>query len=141
MKKVNYGILILLLISVFLMVSSCANNAPESNLWETATYTEDTELGTGDKTITVQVMVEDKSVNFTISTDYDILADALLEHDLISGEQEQYGLYVKEVNGIIADYNINKSYWSLTKNGDYMQTGVSQTQINDAEHYELVYTK
>lgn len=140
MKRTKYVVLALLIIAG-LMISSCTNNTVQSNLWETATYTEDTELGTGDTTIVVQVVAEDKSVDFTINTDSKILADALLEHELIFGEEAQYGLYVKEVNGIVADYNINKSYWSLSKNGEYMQIGVSQAEIADNDHYELTYTK
>ena len=130
---------VLLLLSCFLM---CAcNNTSQNGLWESATYTEDATLGTGEKNISVQVTAEGKTINFKISTDCEFLADALLEHNLISGDMQQYGLYVKVVNGITADYNIDKSYWSLTKSGEYMQTGVSQTQIADGDQYEIVYTK
>lgn len=140
MKKTHIAVLWFLVVSMF-MLSSCVNTTTNDNLWKTATYTEDTELGTGDKLIVVQVFAEDKSIDFRINTDCDILCDALLEHGLIDGEEDQYGLYVKEVNGIIADYDINKSYWSLENNGEYMQTGVSLTKINDGDHYEFIYTK
>ena len=70
-----------------------------------------------------------------------MLGDALIEHNLISGENGPYGLYVKVVNGITADYDINQSYWSLSKDGEYLQTGVDVTEISDGEHYELTYTK
>ena len=123
-----------------LFVTAC-NKAPEKELWDTATYTQDTEFGNGAKTVTVEVKAQEKSVNFTINTDKETLGDALLEHDLISGSKGPYGLYVKVVNGIVADYDINQSYWSLTKNNGYMQTGVDGTEISDGEHYELTYTK
>ena len=84
---------------------------------------------------------EEQSVTFTIKTDKEILGDALLEHDLIAGEEGDYGLYVKVVNGMTADYDVDQSYWAFYKDGEYMMTGVDGTEIADGEHYELVYTK
>ena len=78
---------------------------------------------------------------FTIKTDKKILGDALLEHDLIAGEEGPYGLYVKKVNGITADYDKTQTYWALKKNGKDVMTGVDMTEITDGEHYEFVYTK
>ena len=114
--------------------------APEG-LWANATYLEDTTFGEGAKTVTVKVVVEDKSVTFTLKTDAANLGEALLAHGLIAGEESQYGLYVKVVNGITADYDIDQSYWGFTKGGEYMMTGVDGTEIADGEAYELTYTK
>ena len=122
-------------------MTACSDKTSEKGLWEAATYTEDTELGSGAKAVIVEVKAEEKSVTFTINTDKETLGDALLEHNLISGEKGPYGLYVKTVNGITADYDINQRYWSLTKDGGYMQKGVDGTEISDGEHYELTYTK
>ena len=47
----------------------------------------------------------------------------------------------KKVNGILADYDVDKTYWGLYKNGEYLMTGVDTTEIADGEHYELVKTK
>lgn len=114
--------------------------APEG-LWANATYLEDTSFGEGAKTVTVKVVVEGKSVTFTIKTDAETLGDALLAHNLIAGDEGQYGLYVKVVNGITADYDVDQSYWGFSKNGEYMMTGVDGTAIADGEAYELTYTK
>ena len=117
-----------------------SEEAPEG-LWKSATYLKDTELGTGSKTIYVEVKVEDKSVTFTIHTDKSTLGDALLEHNLINGEAGMYGLYVKTVNGMLADYDIDASYWSFYKGGEMMMTGVDGESIAGGEHYEIVYAK
>ena len=114
--------------------------APEG-LWANATYLEDTAFGEGAKTVQVKVVVEDKSVTFTIKTDAATLGDALLAHGLIAGDQGDFGLYIKFVNGIRADYDVDQSYWGFTKNGEYMMTGVDGTEIADGEVYELTYTK
>ena len=77
----------------------------------------------------------------TIKTDKTILGDALLEHSLIAGEEGAYGLYVKFVNGIRADYDLDGAYWGFNKGGEYMMTGVDGTTIADGDKYELVWTK
>ena len=119
----------------------CNKAEIEADIWETAMYTSDTELGTGAKTIVLEVVTPEKSISFTINSDKETLGDALSEHNLIEGEQSVYGLYIKKVNGIVADYDINQCYWGLNKNGEGMQTGVDGEKISGGEHYELVYTK
>jgi hypothetical protein len=114
--------------------------APEG-LWKDATYLKDTEFGEGAKTVKVKVIVGEQSVTFTIKTDAETLGDALLAHGLIAGDQGDFGLYVKVVNGITADYDIDQSYWGFSKNDEYMMTGVDGTAIADGEVYELTYTK
>jgi hypothetical protein len=131
-----------LLLSLVMVIGLCGCGRPDvDGLWADATYTADTQLGEGAKTVQVEVKVVDKSITFTIKTDAETLGDAMLAHDLIGGEEGQYGLYLKVVNGITADYDIDQSYWGFYKNGEYMMTGVDGTVIADGEHYELVYTK
>ena len=110
-------------------------------LWKDATYLEDTEFGEGAKTVTVKVIAEDKSVTFTIKTDAKTLGEALLAHGLIAGDMGDYGLYIKFVNGIRADYDLDQRYWNFTKNGEYMMTGADMTDIADGECYEFTYAK
>ncbi len=117
------------------------NQTVNTSVWDDAQYTEDKTLGEGANTIQVEVKAEDKSITFTIHTDAGTLGDALLTHALISGEHSEYGMYVKTVNGILADYDIDGYYWSVLKDGEYLMTGVDSTAIADGEHYELVRTK
>ena len=114
--------------------------APEG-LWKDATYLKDTEFGEGAKTVKVKVIAEDKSVTFTVKTDAKTLGEALLAHGLIAGDMGDYGLYIKFVNGIRADYDLDKRYWNFTKNGEYMMTGADMTDIADGECYEFTYAK
>lgn len=113
----------------------------KSGLWENAVYLQNKEFGEGRTTVEVEVKVDDQSVTFTIHTDKTTLADALLEHGLVSGEDGAFGLYIKVVNGITADYDVDQSYWSLTKNGEMLMTGASGVNIADGEHYELTRAK
>lgn len=142
MKKIlNAATSIILALMLCMLCISCSNVKEDKDIWETAIYTEDISLGSGSKSVIVEVAAEEKSVTFTINTDAETVGEALSENEIISGENGPYGLYVKEVNGITADYSVNQSYWSFYKNGEYMQTGVDKTEFSDGEHYELVYTK
>ena len=137
MKKV-----LCLIVAVFIALSAVScSNPPTTDLWENATYKQDTVLGDGSKTVVVEVKAEDKSVNFTLKTDAKTLGEALLSHNLISGDMGDFGLYIKYVNGILADYDVDSYYWGFYKDGEYMLTGVDTTEIKDGEHYELVRTK
>lgn len=129
---------IVLAIVIVFSFAACKNNA---DLWNNATYTQDTVLGEGSKTVVVKVVVLENTVNFTINTDADTLGEALIDHKLIEGEDGQFGIYIKKVNGILADYDVDASYWAFTQNGEYMLSGVDTTEILGGETYELKYTK
>ena len=93
-------------------------------------------------TITLEVIGPDgSSKEHTVSTDSSKnLRQALENAGLISGEEGAYGLYVKVVDGVTADYDVDGSYWSLTKNG-VLCSGVDSTKIADGDHFEFTYTK
>lgn len=115
--------------------------ATEEGLWADAVYTEDTTLGEGENAVTVKFTAEEKTITFTILTDKKILGDALLDTQLVEGENGAYGLYIKKVNGITADYDVNQAYWGFFINGEYAATGVDSTEIAEGTVYELIYTK
>ncbi len=140
-KTLNATLCAVLAVIICVCAVSCGKTPVTEEMWADAEYLSDTVLGEGSKTVYVEVRAGEKSVTFTVNTDENILGDALLEHGLIDGEQGPYGLYIKKVNGITADYDVNQSYWSFTKDGEYMMTGVDGTEFADGEHYELVYTK
>ena len=140
MKKQFRSLLALLLVIVtILALVACAKVSAEGK-WENATYLSDKSFGKGAITIALEVKVEEQSVTFTVHTDKENLADALLEHGLIEGEMSTYGLYVKKVNGITADYDVDSSWWNLQKDG-VDTLGASSVTIADGEHYEFVYQK
>ncbi len=136
MKKIlSVTSLLLALVMLFALVS--CNTVEKTGAWENAPYRKNTELGKGEKTIAVEVVAEDQSITFTIHTDEATLGEALLEHDLIAGEEGPFGMYVKTVNGILADYDVDGYYWGLYKSGELMMVGVDGAAIADGEHYEL----
>ena len=137
MKKL---LAIILALTLVLCVASCGKT-DATGLWANATYTENTTIGQGAKTFTLDVTIEDKTVTFTVNTDADTVGAALIENGIIAGEDSAYGLYIKTVNGVLADYDVDQSYWSFYINGEYAMTGVDSTEITESATYSLVYTK
>lgn len=110
-------------------------------LWENAVYTEDTTLGEGKTTITLDVIAGESKVTFTLKTDKTVLGDVLKDNKLVEGDEGEFGLYINSVNGIEASWEKDQAYWSVSKNGVALMTGVDSTDIADGEKYELTYTK
>lgn len=110
----------------------------EASVWDGALYAEDTELGEGASTITFECTADDKTVTFTVHTDAEFLGDALQENGLLEGEESEYGLFVKAVNGIVADYDADGCYWALYIDGSYATTGVDTTPVTDGGSYSFV---
>ena len=97
-----------------------------------------TVLGEGNTKFLFTVVDKDgKETGFEIHTDKEIVGEALLELGLISGDEGAYGLYVKTVNGITADYDKDKTYWAFYVNDAYASSGVDLTPIKEGEVYSF----
>ena len=139
--KITKILSLVLALVLALSLFSCFAPKNLGALWENATYTADKTLGKGEKTLYVEVIAGETAITFTIKTDKDTVGAALAEHDLIAGEESAYGLYVKTVNDILADYDIDGSYWGFYKNGEMMMSGVDTTEFTSGDHFELKYEK
>ncbi|MBQ9860252.1 MAG: DUF4430 domain-containing protein [Clostridia bacterium] len=82
-----------------------------------------------------------KQTDFTITTEKATVGEALLDEGLIKGEDGPYGLYVKEVNGITADYDVDGTYWAFYVNGEMAPTGVDSTAVEDGAVYAFKVEK
>ncbi len=90
----------------------------------------------GAKHIVFQVTgLEGSAKNFDIHTDAETLGEALMEEKLIDAEEGPYGLWVTAIFGEKAD-DAAHEYWAFYKDGEMLNTGVSDTYIADGEHYE-----
>ena len=97
-------------------------------------------MSTDAKSITVMVIHNDGSTkSFRINTSAENLRAACEEQNLIAGDESEYGLYVKTVDGETADDGAQE-WWCLTKNGEMSMTGVDDTMIADGEQYEFTFT-
>ncbi len=95
-----------------------------------------TVCGEGNTAFNFSVIDKDgNQTDFFVKTDKKVVGEALLENGLISGEDGEYGLYVKAVNGTVLDYNTDGMYWAFYVNGDYATSGVDMTEIDTSAHY------
>ena len=90
------------------------------------------------KNITLQVVHRDESVkDFQLATDKETLRQALEEEGLIAGEESEYGLFIKTVNGLTADYDTDGVYWAFYIDGEYATSGVDSTPVTEGAHYSF----
>lgn len=93
----------------------------------------------GSKTIEISITHKDGAEKkFTLHTDAQYLLDAIKEYDedLLQGEQAQYGLYIKTIDGYTCNETAQE-WWGYTKSGEYVETGVELTPIYDGDSYEF----
>lgn len=95
----------------------------------------------GSKHIFITVIHKDGSEkSFSYQTDAEYLDEVLQSEGLISGDESPYGLYVTTVDGEEANYDVDRGWWCLTKDGNEWTYGVSVTTIADGDKYEWTYT-
>ncbi len=93
-------------------------------------------LGEGATQIHVQVVFQDGSQKiFTVNTDKENVGDALVEVDLISGEEGKYGWFITTIDGEYHKYEDDRKYWAFYIDGEYANTGVSETPITAGGTY------
>ena len=137
MKKI---LTMLLIMTMAVSVIACGKKEEVST--ETTVYEDGAVIGEGSKSFEFTVVnMAGEEATFEVKTDEDTVGAALLENNMIAGEDGDYGLYVKTVNGETVDYDKDGKYWAFYINGEYGMTGVDSTDIADGEHYEIVYAK
>lgn len=128
-----------LLAATALVTAGCANSSdpgPSSQLEGPTIVADGAVLGEGAQQFTLEVAdAEGAESTFTVNTDEETVGAALLALDLIQGEEGAYGLYVKTVNGITADYDKDGVYWAFYINGAYATSGVDSTEVTDGAVY------
>ena len=142
MKRLSL-MLCMVFIAAMTLMTACSDN--KANDEPTTTVADNNEKESpdnvtvlGEGKVSFAFTVVDGAGNetkYTINTDKKTVGDALLEHKLIEGENGDYGLYVKKVNGITADYDVDKTYWAFYINGEYAMTGVDATDVIEGATY------
>ena len=149
-KKFNKKLLSLILSTMFIVamafsMTACGGNnteTPNTQGTQNGLENDVTVLGEGQTVFNfVVVDGEGKETNFEIHTDKTSVGEALLELKLIEGEDGAYGLYVKKVNGITADYDVDQTYWAFYINGEMAMTGVDATDVEAGATYSFKVEK
>lgn len=94
----------------------------------------------GAKIITIDIVGTEESVTTKqINTDEEFLRGALEQENLIEGTESEYGLFVTTVDGYTAN-DANQEWWSFSKDGEALMTGVDVTPIMDGDKFEITLT-
>ena len=136
MKKTNMKKLLslflcaVLIAAMALMATAC---------WDKQTADDENEEP---KSFTFIVVEENgKETSFSVTSKKKMVGAALLSEGLIEGDDGAYGLYVKKVNGILAEYETTGTYWAFYVNGEYAFTGVDKTEVVDGATYSFKVEK
>lgn len=91
----------------------------------------------GEKTITIEIThVDGATKTVEIETDAEYLRGALEQENLVQGDESEFGLFIKTVDGYTAD-DSKQEWWGYTKGGEYVETGVDTTVIEDGDVFEF----
>ena len=143
-KHLSEVVCLVLIAAMALTMAACGTKKAEDNntsdnpgiVSQTQSTDRSNELGEGKTKFDFTVVYADgKEEKFLINTDEETVGAALLKVKLIEGEDSAYGLFVKKVNGVTADFDADGTYWAFYVNGEYASTGVDQTKIESGSSY------
>ena len=112
-KITSWLICMMLIVAMALTAVGCGNSqgntqpAPET---QSEAASAGNIVGEGETQFMFTVVDKDgNETNFEVHTNQATVGAALLELNLIAGDESEYGLYVKTVNGITADYDADQT--------------------------------
>lgn len=132
-------------------VSESAETSSEASSEESSEVSEEvsaaetaeaTDIGEGNTEFAFEVVLEDGTTTlYNVHTDEKTVGAALLGVNLIAGDDSEYGLYVKTVDGVTADYDKDGTYWAFYIDGEYASTGVDSTDVVPGSTYSFKVEK
>lgn len=139
LKSLSLILCCVLIAAMALFATGCKDNndtTPGANAGQTSGDV--TVMGEGETVFNLAVVDKDgNETKFEIHTNKTVVGEALLELGLISGDEGAYGIFIKTVNGITADYGIDGTYWAFYIGGEYATSGVDKTDVVAGETYTL----
>ncbi|MDO4475796.1 MAG: DUF4430 domain-containing protein [Lachnospiraceae bacterium] len=128
----------LLLAAMTFTAVGCSKKEKETEAAASNELKDGATLGEGSKSFTLEVVdLDKKELSATIKTDAATVGEALLDLEIVDGEDSDFGLYVTTVNGLTLDYDKDGKYWAFYIDGEYASTGVDSTDIEEGKVYRL----
>lgn len=122
--------LAMILSAILLLTLVACGNKDGSQPGENKVIENGATIGEGEKSFVTEVVDADgNTVKFTVQTDENTVGEALQKLGVIEGKEGDYGLYIKVVNGITADYDADGAYWAFYVDGEYAMTGADMTDV------------
>lgn len=139
MKKLPIAVLALVL-AFFAVFCGCGGNETPEATEAPTTEAEKTQVGlrSDEKSFIFEVVDKNGEVTqTTVISDGKYVGEVLQEFELIEGEEGPYGIYIKKVNGITADYDVDGTYWAFYVDGEKSMTGADQVEIVEGATYSF----
>ena len=129
MKNTIKRAISILLITVMLMsLAACGKKDDAGKVTEP---TDDGKIGF----TVIAVDLEGKETTFNVRTDAETVGEALEAEGILVGHDAEYGLYIDAVNGVELDWERDGKYWAFYINGEYAQSGVDTTNVEEGAVY------
>ena len=148
MKKFVFYARLSLILVLALLVAAVALGCGEKDttVTEDAVVTKEPAeretLGEGQYTFDfAAVTLDGERFEYTVSTDKETVGEALLDIGLINGEDGPYGLYIKSVCGVVADYDKDQTYWAFYTDGEMSMAGADFVKCADVKSVEFKVEK
>ena len=96
----------------------------------------------GSKSITIEVVdSNEKSTVYEVKTDALYLEQAMNDAKGLTydGYSSEFEFTITTINGEVADFNVDSSYWSFYVNDEYCNYGVSEQPVEDGDAFKIVY--
>ena len=129
MKNTIKRAISILLIAVMLM--SLAACGKKDDAGKATEPTDDGKIGF----TVIAVDLEGKETTFNVRTDAETVGEALEAEGILVGHDTEYGLYIDAVNGVELDWERDGKYWAFYINGEYAQSGVDTTNVEEGAVY------
>lgn len=130
-------VLIILFTLLLLLFTACAATPTEASAPPEYIQT----IGQGERVFFFETTdPEGVLTAWEVHTEADTVGAALLALGLIAGDESEWGLMVTEVNGVLADWDANQSFWAFYIDGEFAMAGIDATYIEAGVTYALVYT-
>ncbi|MBQ6614132.1 MAG: DUF4430 domain-containing protein [Clostridia bacterium] len=135
--KTKLSLLLILSLLVAAVAIGCGEKVIESPEFTGVTDVADA-VGEGEYSFDFSAVFADGTKkSCVVSSDCETVGEALISLGLIEGEDGAYGLYVKSVLGVVADYNTDKTYWALYTDGEMSMVGIDTVKCKEVSSVEL----
>jgi hypothetical protein len=136
-------ILLLVAITLLFALAACDQGTSPVQPGETATQGTSTvqEVGQGSTSFRFEVTNNEGAISvWNVNTDEATVGAALLGVGLIDGDVSDWGLFVLEVDGVVADFEANGAWWAFYIDGEMAMVGVDGAEIEEGVVYAFIYT-